>query len=146
MQTQSTAIPVFGTEEKSNIFRDNETKDLCLRFLQYLILRLTLNINKASIVHEPLVSHFWFPRSLQPAHLDDLDGLFDLLQFLRPLLDQVFELRSLLSEINLRGQKSRPGLVTEICPPLKSSKPAGRPLSAIFRPVPSSPSRRFALH
>lgn len=37
-----------------------------------------------------------------PTHLDDLDGLFDLLQFLGSLLDQVFELRPLLTQVTLR--------------------------------------------
>lgn len=57
------------------------------------------------LIHSGIFNNFRFPRSLQPPHLDDLDGLFDLLQFLRPLLDQVFELRSLLSKITLQGQK-----------------------------------------
>lgn len=42
-------------------------------------------------------------------HLDDLDGLFDLLQFLGSLLDQVFELRPLLTKITLREQTQECG-------------------------------------
>lgn len=39
--------------------------------------------------------------TLQPTHLDDLDGLLDLIQFLGPLLDQMFELGPLLAQIAL---------------------------------------------
>lgn len=38
---------------------------------------------------------------LQLTHLDDLDGLFDLIQFLGPLLDQMLELGPLLAQIAL---------------------------------------------
>lgn len=38
-------------------------------------------------------------------HLDDLDGLFDLLQFLGSLLDQMFDLRLLPGQITLREEK-----------------------------------------
>lgn len=38
---------------------------------------------------------------LQPTHLDDLDGLLDLIQFLGPLLDQMFELGPLLAQVAL---------------------------------------------
>lgn len=109
MQTQSTAVSVFwGTEEQPQSFQDNKMKDLCLDWLQYLIpkykQRLDCVFLQPLVTHSGIFKNFRFPRSLQPPHLDDFDGLFDLLQFLRPLLDQVFELRSLLSKITLQGQ------------------------------------------
>lgn len=56
----------------------------------------------------------WSSTRLQPTHLDDLDGLFDLLQFLGSLLDQMFYLRPLLTQITLQGENEDCGSLKSI--------------------------------
>lgn len=70
---------------------------------------------------------------LKPSYLDDLDGLFDLLQFLRSLLDQMFQLRPLLPQITLSKEKS--GLIKSIS---KRHSAIKNHMTSVF--VSSSPS------